>query len=260
MDSKSKKKYGTRKKYGTPKQYTLGCEEKGFLCSCNGHEKECIKECCNILNNYAERLCRDDLPKVNVDSSQLPPSVNSSVEDIEADLQKEIAMLRSDNHSIDIKRFQIVDSGAKNFLFIRTTCIDPVVLATAIVKDIAETKQLQARHLIRLVPIETTCKAYIDNIKKACANLLEKHFSDGARTFSILYNHRNNSNNHLSRDVVIAEVAKLVSGLSDKHTVDLNGAEVTIVIEIIKSIALLAVIPDYLKYKKFNLHSLSQNT
>ena len=29
---------------------------KGFICTCNGNEKQCIRESYNILNEYADRL------------------------------------------------------------------------------------------------------------------------------------------------------------------------------------------------------------
>lgn len=257
MESKSKKHYGVKQKYSRPKQYTLGCDEKGFLCSCNGHEKDCIRECYNILNKYIERI----LPKGEKESNNSSNDPLDESKDIEAELQDEIAALKSDNKGVKRaeRLFQVIESGAKNFLFIRAKDVDPVGLASAIVQDIAETKQMQTRHLIRLVPVEITCKAYIDNIKKACSELLEKHFKDCAKSFSIIYNHRNNNNNSLSRDIVISEIANLVKEYGNDHVVDLTNAQVTIVVEVIKSIALLAVVPKYLFYKKFNLHAIGSN-
>lgn len=29
---------------------------KGFLCTCNGYEKDCIRESYNLLNEYADKL------------------------------------------------------------------------------------------------------------------------------------------------------------------------------------------------------------
>lgn len=233
------------------KRYTLGCDERGFLASCNGHEKECVKECYNILNKYMNQLYGvesngfNSLPNIGTDTA-IP-------------LEKEIANLKAKFGTWPSnKLFQVVESGAKNFLFIKTTIEDPVKLATAIVKDISENRQLQARHLIRLIPIEITCKAYIDNIKRACERLLDAHFKSCTKSFSIAYHHRNSTNN-LTRDIVISEIAKLVNSCGKGHTVDLDNADITIVVEVIRSIALLAAIPAYLEYKKFNLHAICKN-
>ncbi|KAI4468897.1 thump domain containing protein 1-related [Holotrichia oblita] len=204
--------------------------------------------------HYGEKILPKEAKEANNSSSE---PLNES-KDIEAELQDEIASLKSDNQEVkhSERLFQVIESGAKNFLFIRAKVVDPVALASSIVEDIAATKQLQTRHLIRLVPVEITCKAYIDNIKKACSELLERHFKDSAKTFSIVYNHRNNNTSNLTRDVVITQIANLVNEYRNDHVVDLTNAEVTIVVEVIKSIALLAVIPKYLFYKKFNLHAI----
>ena len=54
----------------------------------------------------------------------------------------------------------MIESGIQNVLFIRTTVEDPVALVTDILKDIAETNVQKSRHLIRLIPIQKTCKAF----------------------------------------------------------------------------------------------------
>lgn len=148
----------------------------------------------------------------------------------------------------------MVESGAKNFLFIRTQIEDPVQLAVTIAKDVFETKQKKTRFLLRLVPIEATCKAYMEDIKNACGPLIKKHFESEPQVFSITFNHRNN--NTLSRDKVIQELADMVTATRSDHSVNLCEPKLTIIVEVIKNIVLLAVVPDYIKYKKYNLHMI----
>lgn len=218
---------------------------RGFLCSCNNREKDCVFESYALLNRYAEALygSADDKPE---------QAGGCSSGDVETDLKKELEDLKTK------KRFQSVESGAKNVLFIRTELENPVELAEKIMSDIQRTKQQLSRFLIRLVPIEDTCKAYVGDIEKAIEPLLEKHFKDQPRTFSIVFNHRNNSN--VARDEVIKVVADKVSAIRPDHKVNLTGAELSIVIEIVRGIALLSVVPDFLKFKKYNLHALSSKT
>ena len=42
----------------------------------------------------------------------------------------------------------------------RTTVEDPVALVTEILKEIVDTNVQRSRHLLRLIPIQKTCKAF----------------------------------------------------------------------------------------------------
>ncbi|XP_072396392.1 THUMP domain-containing protein 1 homolog [Diabrotica undecimpunctata] len=221
---------------------SLDINLKGFLCSCNSREKECITEAYNLLNKYADIL----YPVQPEPEEKSEDNTNHSEPSIEDELQKEISALKSKK-----KRFQQVESGAKNFLFIKTTLENPVELAHKIVSDIKINNTAQTRFLIRLIPIEVTCKAYVKDISTAFEPLAEKYFKESPTTFSIVYNHRNNSN--VNKDELLKAVAELVSTANPSNKVDLKNANVSIVIEVIRSMALIGVVPDFMKYKKYNL-------
>ncbi|XP_030765964.1 THUMP domain-containing protein 1 homolog [Sitophilus oryzae] len=228
-------------KKSSRRRYNLDVNQKGFLCSCNNREKDCIREAYNILNKYADILWPANIPQST-----------SSQNEIEDDLQKELQELKNDKNE---KRFQVVESGAKNFLFIKTTVEDPVKLAESILNDLSENKSQGTKFLLRLVPIEVTCKAYMKDIEKSFETLCVKYFSEKPRTFSIVFNHRNN--NSVSRDDVIESLANMVSKMGQEnnleHKVDLKNAELSIVIEIIRGFACLGVAPNFIKLKKYNL-------
>lgn len=226
------------------KKNVLEPNMRGFLCSCNNREKDCVYESYNLLNRYADALYGS--------------LEESTAGDVETDLKRELEVLKAGTLCPDTKRFQVVESGAKNVVFIRTTLENPVELAEKIMADVQRTKQQQSRFLIRLVPIEVTCKAYIKDIEKAIEPLLEKYFKNQPRTFSIVFNHRNNGN--ISRDEVIKVLADKVATTRSDHKVNLTQAELSIIVEVIRGVALLAVVPDFLKYKKYNLHALSSKT
>jgi len=254
-DAKPNSTNKRRKHYANPSQkrrrYVLEPGLKGFLCSCNFREKDCIRESYNILNEYADILYGTEAHR-----SEAQDEVVSGEDDAD-DLQKEIESLKSADKATE-RRFQVVESGAKNFLFIRTTIEDPVKLTEMIVQDISERKKQKTRFLLRLIPIEVTCKAYVDDIQKACEPLLEKYFQDSPKSFSIVFNHRNN--NQISKDNVIKVVAEMVSAKRSDHKVDLKNAEVSILIEVIKGIALIGVVPNFTKYKKYNLHTICEDS
>ncbi|KAJ8968418.1 hypothetical protein NQ317_002173 [Molorchus minor] len=214
MSKIEKKKY-KHKFYNTKPRKVLDVNLKGFLCSCNNREKDCIRESYNILNKYADILY------------PVKPMVpDTEGVDVQDELENELTNLKAE---VKAKRFQVVESGAKNILFISTTLNDPLKLAEAIVCDIEKTKTQQTRFLLRLVPIEITCKAYIHDIVNAFKPLVDKYFKEEPKTFSIIYNHRNNNN--LKKDEVIKKVADIVFEARWDHKVNLKEAKVSIVIE-----------------------------
>lgn len=184
------------------------------------------------------------------------PTASDGDEDIADELFREIKTMKAEDKPSQ-RRFQVVESGAKNILFIRTTVDNPVEIVTTLMESIIESKQQKARYLLRLIPIETTCKANMDEINKAMSTLIDKHFSGDTKTFAINFNHRNN--HQINRDDVIKEIAKAITAKNSQHKVDLKNAELTVVVEIIRGICLLSVIPYYVKYKKYNLLQLFES-
>ncbi|RZC38458.1 THUMP domain containing protein [Asbolus verrucosus] len=235
------KKYYIKKSIN--RKLCLEANLKGFLCSCNNREKDCIRESYNLLNQYADKL----YPSSSTQDYQ--------TEDVDDLLNKEISELKEESKTN--RRFQVIESGAKNFLFIRTTLDNPVELAETIVKDIHQTGNQKTRFLLRLIPVEITCKAYITDITKAFEQIVDMHFKEKAQTFSVMFNHRNNDT--LSRDEIIKLMAEKVFKTRTDHKVDLKTADVSIIVEIIRGYAFLSVVPNYLRYKKYNLLSICDN-
>ncbi|KAK9871515.1 hypothetical protein WA026_012886 [Henosepilachna vigintioctopunctata] len=219
---------------------------KGFLCTCNNREKECVRESYNILNKVAHTLYGETIETTDVNKET----------DITDEIAKEIQDLKSDIVPKK-KKFSLCDSGAKNIVFIRTSLENPVEIAEHLVKEIHETKKQQTRFLIRLVPIEITCKAYIENIEKSFESIAGKYFSGEGKSYSIVYNHRNNSS--LSKDEVIKRIADKISSFRQDHKVNLKEAEISVVIEVIRGFAFIGIVPNFLKYKKYNLLALCEN-
>lgn len=231
-----------------PKQNFLDIGMKGYLCSCNFREKDCVRESYNVLNKYADLLYPDKIEDKIEEKEQK--------EDVLDDLADEINQLKSDNATPAARRFNSVQTGVKNIVFITTTLENPVELAVKIVEDINQKKSQQTRYLIRLVPVEVVCKASLTNIVDGFKPLVEKHFKGEPTTFSIAFNHR--YNNNVPKDEVIKSLAELVGEANGEHKVNLTQPKLSVIVEIIKGLALLSVVPDYLKYKKYNLLSAAE--
>lgn len=147
----------------------------GFLCTCNDRERECVLEAYNILNEYADQLYgKEVMPDTKVvveeksseatqESTEKQP--DNSKEETEKDLsqsqqkQEEVegasdsdeefssldAAIKADVEELQkesekkhrhLRRFGQVATGAKNYVFIRSTLEDPLPLSLTIMDDI----------------------------------------------------------------------------------------------------------------------------
>ncbi|CRL02196.1 CLUMA_CG015215, isoform A [Clunio marinus] len=226
---------------------TLDSAERGFLVTCNFKERDSIREVYSLLNEYYEKIKPE-----SVKSEEVVEKNEDDEDDIANAIQNQIEKTKQEvkNRS---HNFQSVDTGVQNLLFIKTSIENPLELGSNIVRDLAATKRRRTKVTLRFLPIETVCKAKLDDIKKEAEELFDKHFSVPT-TFAINFNKR--FNNELKRDDVIKELADLVSSKNSANKVDLKDAQQSIIVEIIKGICLLSVVPNYLQLKKYNLNEL----
>lgn len=235
---KKRKGYYMGSKAKKAKRDLFGPGMKGFLCTCNKRVKECIREAYNVLDDFASKL----YPKEEKKDCE---------ENIENELAKELQELKKDAEE---RRFQVVDTGSNSCVFIKTTLEDPTKLAEAIAKDIHDTKIPRSKCLIRLIPINTTCKAYMDDITKMADKMFDEYFKGDPTTFSIFYTKRNN--NTLLRDEVISMLVQLVRDRNPGHKVDLKNSKKTIVIEVLKAVCGISVVSNFHQYRRYNLLEL----
>ncbi|NXM94899.1 THUM1 protein, partial [Sylvia borin] len=175
-------------------------------------------------------------------------------DDVEAALKKEVGQIRASTEQ-KLRRFQSVESGANNVVFIRTQGIEPENLVHHILKDMHTTKKKKTRVILRMLPISGTCKAFIEDMKKYTETFFEPWFkAPNKGTFQIVYKARNNS--HMSREEVIKELAGIVGSLNPENKVDLNNPQYTVVVEIIKTVCCLSVVRDYVLFRKYNLQEV----
>lgn len=93
---------------------------KGFICTCNFREHDCIREAYNILNEYADRIF--GLENWRKPSNEKKEEEKEEKKEIEEELAEELAALKKEaGRPSDGRRFQVVESQANNCLFIRST-------------------------------------------------------------------------------------------------------------------------------------------
>lgn len=229
---------------------------RGFLVTCNGHVRDCIRDSYRILNAYADELYgaadKTPAPDGNGGGDVAESNVPSDEEDISIKLQKEAeAAGRKQNKSF---RFQNVDSGAMNCLFIQTTLPDPNEMAVKLMKDLSTTKKHKSRFILRMLPIQAVCRANLKDIIDVVGGLSDRFFLKEPKTYAIIFNRR--LNNDLSRDDVIREVAELITTKNAGNKANLKSPQLAVIVEVIKGLCCIGILPEYYQLRKYNLVEL----
>ncbi|XP_013032491.3 THUMP domain-containing protein 1 [Anser cygnoides] len=226
---------------------------RGILITCNMNERKCVGEAYSLLGEYGDLLYGPEQfsdPEERLSGSER----EEDEDDVEAALKKEVDQIRTSTEQ-KLRRFQSVESGANNVVFIRTRGIEPENLVHHILKDMHATKKKKTRVILRMLPISGTCKAFMEDMKKYTETFFEPWFkAPNKGTFQIVYKARNNS--HMSREEVIKELAGIVGSLNPENKVDLNNPQYTVVVEIIKNVCCLSVVRDYVLFRKYNLQEV----
>lgn len=250
---RSKKRYGAGhhgKRWKGSRELEVGME--GILITCNMNERKCTAEAFNLLNEYAEQLYGPEKLQENAGSSS--DEDEAEEEDVDVALKKEVAQLQASGTKQE-RRFQALDSGANNVIFIRTQNLESDKLVHHILSDLHTTKKKKSRVILRMLPVTGTCKAFQEDMVKYLTTFLEPWFkTPNCATYQIAFKARNSSHN--KRDEIIKSIAGLVGKLNPKNKVDLTNPELTIIVEVIKAVCCISVVKDYTLYRKYNVQEV----
>ncbi|KAJ0260852.1 Uncharacterized protein HA466_0040910 [Hirschfeldia incana] len=157
------------------------------------------------------------------------------------------------------RRFMKLDPGCNGIAFIQMKRRDgdpsPKDIVQHGLTSAAATKKHMSRFILRLVPIEVSCYPSEEEISRAIKPLVEQYFpveTDNPRKFAVLYGSR--ANTGVDRMKVINTVAKSIPA---PHKVDLSNPEMSIVVEIVKTVCLIGVVEKYKELAKYNLRQLT---
>nr|ACO10434.1 THUMP domain-containing protein 1 [Caligus rogercresseyi] len=235
--------YGNKKNKLSAGKNVIQESLQGFIIVCNGKEKEAIREAYRLLNETHR-------PEDQADSSD----VDDGNESIESAMAKEKAKLSS---SEDSKDFQLVyTAGVSNFMFLKSLP-DPLPLANKIMDSILQDGKQRTRFLIRLVPIQTVCKAYTESIHTAITGLLQTMNLGENITYCVAFKSR--FNNNLGQVDAVQAVNTAVSESGKEWSVQLKGSDYVIVLEVVTSYCCIGILPQYQQRKKYNLIELAKS-
>jgi tRNA acetyltransferase TAN1 len=132
---------------------------------------------------------------------------------------------------------------------------DPVDTARSIFADIRnDTKTApSSRFVTRLIPIQATCFASEEELRLTSDELIKRFFPPTTKTFAITVKRR--LCHTMTSNTIIETVATNVMKFVPACKVQLDDPQVTIVVEICKTVCGISVIQNVREYHKFNLHS-----
>ncbi|XP_042573464.1 THUMP domain-containing protein 1-like isoform X3 [Cyprinus carpio] len=249
---RSRRRFGghAHKKQRGARELEVGAQ--GVLVTCNMNERKCTSEAFSLLSEYADALYGPEQPADTGDS------LSEDEEDAEAALKKEVSQIQSSMKTRQ-QRFSAAQSGANNVVFIHTHGVDPEQLVHHILSDLHQTKKRKSRVILRMLPVSGTCRAFPEYMEKFLSVFLERWFRAPQRaTYQICFKARNSSHN--KREEVISAVAGLVGKLNPLNKVDLTNPELSIIIEIIKTVCCVSVLKDYMLFRKYNLQEVAKES
>lgn len=135
---------------------------------------------------------------------------------------------------------------------------DPGRLTTAIFQDLKEKRSQRSRFVLRLLPVHTTCKAFMESIKKAVEMVLA-NFDDSTlpnRTFLVADKIRHNNN--LQHNVLLKEIVDVVKAAKPLWVGELKNPDLVLMLDVQQSICCVCLMPSYMDFKKYNLLELTK--
>lgn len=250
---KKRKKSFYKGKYGGKKgryDNELRSKMKGFILTCNGQEKSATLEGYRLLNKYADKRYGPE----NKDELE---AESDGGEDIEAALKEEVSSIKATANSKE-RRFQTVQNKAKNVLFIKSTVDKPADLVKDIFDDLLESGEAKTKYCCKLLPVEDTCYAKVDQIIDMAKPLVQAFFTENETSFTYCIMWKTRCNNTIKRDDVYPDLVKLIKEFDKGHLVSYDNPDVVINIDIIGNVCCFGFLRDYHKNGKYNLDTVTK--
>lgn len=220
-------------------------------------EAACRKEAYQLLLEYFE--------VIREKKHLVPPTSNCLNQGLS--LEKELELLRRDSdkaglagQTIDLNMIYTLDIGVKGsvfFAFQPDVDVNPCELVYKIMEDVETTKVKKCRYSVRFVPVDGICYASKEEASLLFGKIAKNKLSDWntqeRNTFAVVFRKRNNSSAH--RNEFIDAVAQQ---MPSTFRVKLEKPHLAILVEVLKTSCLIAIVENYERFCKFNVHELLQ--
>lgn len=219
---------------------TLEPEMTGFLVTFERSEFQAVKDCYELLNEYADKIWGPEKQE-ETDSKQ-------SIED---DLAAELNELKESKDKV--RRFQKVKTDVAGNFFVSTTVDDPGRLLTAIFEDLKTKQEQRSRFIQRLLPVQTTCKAHIDTMKKTVETVLSSYDDSATPELTYLVAGKIRHNSSLQHNPMLQEIVQAVKAAKPRWTGELRKPDLVLMLDVLHNVCCISLMPRYLEFRKYNL-------
>lgn len=212
----------------------------GFLVTFERSEFQAAKDCYELLNEYAEKIWGPE-KREETDSKQ-------SIED---DLAAELNELKESKDKV--RRFQKVKTAVTGNFFISTTVEDPGRLATAIFEDLKEKQEQRSRFVQRVLPVQTTCKAHLDTMRKTVEAVVGAYDDADTPQLGYLVAGKIRHNSSLQHNAMLQEIVEVVKSAKPQWMGELRKPDLVIMLDVLQDVCCISLMPRYLEFRKYNL-------
>ncbi|GMS79670.1 hypothetical protein PENTCL1PPCAC_1845, partial [Pristionchus entomophagus] len=229
----------------------------GLFFTCDGHEKEALNEAYNLIDQLIEEL---DVPSTTeAGDSQVERKKQEEESDVDPDEDIADTIKRQCNEHKEAardkkkKRLHQRPTGVKNCLFVTVKDADILVLCDKMI-EVAQASA-RCRYLQRVLPVEETANAGLDDMNKMILKLVQRHLvKDGegrVPTYALEYKARNNDS--IKRNSVLEMLDDAVRMVAPGAKVDLKDPEITIFIQVVRTSILGGVARKFNSRRKYSM-------
>ncbi|KAI0058656.1 hypothetical protein BV25DRAFT_1909099 [Artomyces pyxidatus] len=250
---RSKKRYRSD---GTSAWGKRSIDGPGVWVSCvKGKEKQTVGELYDLFESLASELWPEDVPGTHAqkEDGQEGDSDDDMDEDLEKQIARELASMKKPRTE---RRFANCLTNTPCVVFI--SCrppVNPVELVLKHIENVSDTGVTNTKYTQRLIPVVNTCVANVPEIKSLFQRVLKKFLAaDVGDVYRYKIELRTRNHSTLSRQQIIDTIVECVpSG----YTVDLEDAELFILVEVFKSVCGISIVKDYYAHQKFNVMEIA---
>mmetsp|Transcript_62533 Transcript_62533/g.104068 ORF Transcript_62533/g.104068 Transcript_62533/m.104068 type:complete len:270 (+) Transcript_62533:30-839(+) len=225
---------------------------RGVLLTCDTHlEKKAVRECVQML----ERLDEDE----STAASCAPATAYNTAGAV---LASELAALQSGQAATGDftkgkQRFSVVQTGCGGNVMIRFQHDqdEPLQIVDRAMEAARTTGTSGAPHVVRLLPVQATCAANRASIMQAVTPLIQT-LKGCEKTFAVQWRRRCNTG--LDKMEVIDAIAMAMRDIAPKAKVDLCKPQVAVLLEVVKTVCCVSVLPDWQHFKSYNLRAICE--
>uniref|UniRef100_A0A915PXW5 THUMP domain-containing protein n=1 Tax=Setaria digitata TaxID=48799 RepID=A0A915PXW5_9BILA len=229
----------------------------GLFFTCNGNEKQAVREAYNVIEQALEAWKEKGLLE-GVDSDGAVSEKESSDQEDVADLVKRFCdQARSNKRNVEKRKIWQRPTGANNCLFfvLKDVKVEKIYDFVDFLVEMVLSKRC-CRFLQRVWPVEKTCRVDMVELDTEVSRLISRHFypnKDGKwPTYMFEFKARNNDS--LGKSDVMDMVLLALKQLAPDSHVSLDNPTIAILVQIVHKSVMLSCIEHFITRRKLSLH------